>query len=67
MTNNYLLFSEVLPNLSDPEITWLKEQLQQVFDIHGQQYREKEIPAGLDPDRAEWSGCRAFLDMVRLF
>jgi hypothetical protein len=64
MANNYLLFSEVLPHLTDSQIAWLQEQLQQIYVIQGRQYLEEEVPAELDADQAEWSGCRAFLDMA---
>ena len=30
MADNYLQFSEVIPNLTEPEEAWLKEQLQTV-------------------------------------
>jgi hypothetical protein len=64
MANNYLQFSEVVPHLTDKEIDWLKEQLQRIYVFQGRQYSEDELPAQLNPDSADWAGCRAYLDML---
>lgn len=63
MANSYLEFSEVIPNLTDTEITWLRQQLEIVYVFDGIEYGEDKVPEQLDPADAQWTGCRAFRDM----
>ncbi len=63
MSNNYLEFSEVLPNLTPDEEAWLKEQLQTVHVFGDRQYTEEELPEGLDTTGADWFGIRAWADL----
>ena len=63
MANNYLEFSEVLPHLTDEEQRWLEHQLETVCVFDGREYAENEVPDDLDPDNAEWRGCRVYRDL----
>jgi hypothetical protein len=63
MANSYLEFSEVIPNLTDAEITWLRQQLEIVYAFGGTEYEEDKVREQLDPSDAQWTGCRAFRDM----
>ena len=47
MADNYLEFSEVLANLTEPEEAWLKEQLQPVRVFGDNEYPEDAVPAEL--------------------
>ena len=63
MSNNHLEFSEVIPQLSDREACWLQDQLQVVYVFGDKEYADNEVPDDLEPDDAEWIGCRAYRDM----
>jgi hypothetical protein len=56
MADNYLLFSEVLPNLTASEEAWLKEQLQKVCVFGDATYAEDAVPADLAEREPDWSG-----------
>ena len=68
MANNYLQFSEVLPNLKPAEEGWLKRQLEQVYVLDGKEFSPAEIIAqdldsGPDPAVPDFVGCRVFRDL----
>ena len=63
MANNYLQFSEVIPQLTTQEADWLRGQLEVVCVFGEHQYAEDKLPRGLNRDEADWIGCRAYRDM----
>jgi len=63
MANNYLQFSEVLPQLTDDEETWLRQKLEHVFVFGEREYAKDELPEGLNADDADWSGIRAWRNL----
>ena len=63
MADYYLQFSEVLTHLNINEETWLQQQLQRVYLFGDREYTEDELPEGLDPEDADWSGIRACRDL----
>ena len=63
MADNYLNFSEVIPQLSEQEAQWLQDQLQVVYVFGDREYAESEVPEDLDPHKADWIGCRAYRDL----
>lgn len=62
MANSYLKFSEVIPRLNAEEEAWLREQLQVVYVFDGVEYAEENLPGDLDPENADYYGCRAWRD-----
>ena len=56
-------FSEVIPRLTPEEEQWLREQLEVVYVFGGKEYREAELPEEMNPDQAQFRGCRAFRDL----
>jgi hypothetical protein len=66
MANQYLEFSEVLPNLTSEEEAWLNEQLEIVHVFGDQQYTSAELPEGLDAMKSDWCGIRAWHDLEEL-
>jgi hypothetical protein len=63
MANSYLEFSEVIPHLTDAEITWLRQQLEIVYVFGSTECELDKVPERLDPSDAQWTGCRAYRDM----
>ncbi len=63
MANQYLEFSEVLPNLTAEEETWLKEQLETIHVFGDKEYTEDMLPKEFDAEKSDWSGVRAWYDM----
>jgi hypothetical protein len=72
LADNYLQFSEVIPNLMAPEEEWLKRQLEGIAVVDGVEYPyelgdcqvavgdgDKTVPV----DAAEFAGSRAYRDM----
>ena len=47
MADNYLQFSEVIANLSEPEEAWLKDQLQPIRVFGDKEHPEDAVPAEL--------------------
>ena len=64
MANNYLQFSEVIPQLTTQEADWLRRQLEIVCVFGKHEHPEDKLPPGLDRDKADWIGCRAYRDML---
>ena len=64
MANNYLQFSEVIPQLTTQEADWLRGQLEVVCVFGEHEHPEDKLPPGLDRDKADWIGCRAYRDML---
>ena len=64
MANNYLQFSEVIPQLTTQEADWLRAQLEVVCVFGEHEHPEDKLPPGLDRDKADWIGCRAYRDML---
>ena len=58
MADNYLQFSEVLAELTEPEEAWLKEQLQPIRVFGDKEYPEDAVPAELADTDADWTGVR---------
>ena len=61
MADNYLLFSEVMANLSAEEEVWLKSQLQWIA-VRGDQEIEIEAPDDQAAKGADWAGPRFLRD-----
>jgi hypothetical protein len=62
MANNYLTFSEVIPQLTAEEEAWLEHQLEMVSVFGDREFTEDEkLPD--DVEGNEWCGCRAYRDM----
>ena len=64
MANNYLQFSEVIPQLTTQEADWLRAQLEVVCVFGEHEHPEDKLPPGLNRDKADWIGCRAYRDML---
>jgi len=62
MADNDLEFSEVIPNLTEPEEAWLKEQLQTIRVFGNNEYAEDAVPAELADMEPDWSGIRFLRD-----
>ena len=62
MADYYLEFSQVLPHLSNEEFDWLTQQLEVVHVLDSREFAADRMPAGLDPEQAEWSGYRFHRD-----
>jgi hypothetical protein len=62
VADNYLEFSEVIANLTEPEEAWLKEQLQPIHVFGDKEYPEDAVPAGLADKDADWTGVRFLRD-----
>ena len=58
MADNFTEFSEVVPNLSDQEWSWLKSQFEMIAVIDGREHPIDEIPVELSAQTPEWRGCR---------
>lgn len=58
MADNYLEFSQVVPNLTELEETWLKEQLQTIRVFGEKEYAEDAVPAELADKEPDWKGVR---------
>ena len=63
MADNYIQFSEVIPELTAEEEGWLKDQLEIVYIVDGKEYTEDTVPGDHYSDVANWVGCRALRDM----
>ena len=64
MANNYLQFSEVIPQLTTQEADWLRGQLEVVCVFGEHEHPEDKLPSGMNRDEADWIGCRAYRDML---
>lgn len=62
MADNYVLFSEVIANLTEEEEAWLKEQLQPIRVFGGKEYAEDAVPAELADTSSDWEGVRFLRD-----
>lgn len=62
MANYYTEFSEVVPNLSDDEIGWLKHLTETIYVYGEEEYSAETLPDGVDSDNADWHGMRALSD-----
>jgi hypothetical protein len=60
MADNFLLFSEVTPQLSQEEYAWFHDQLQTVYIVDGEELTDRK---GVDEDQVEWTGARAYRDL----
>jgi hypothetical protein len=63
MADNYLDFSEVIPDLSPEEKDWLRGELQTVRVFGDREYADDQSPDELDPSEADWIGCRVYRDV----
>jgi len=65
MSNTHVLFSEVLPNLTEQEIAWLSEQLQIVFMYdNGEICLPSAVPESLTDTPPAWVGPRFLTDVA---
>ena len=62
MADNYLEFSEVIANLTEPEEAWLKEQLHPIHVFGDKEYSEDAVAAELADTDADWTGVRFLRD-----
>ncbi len=62
MADNYLEFSEVLPQLTEAEIAWLRYQLQPVVMVNDQEHLLGSLPVEIDENQATWRGPRFLRD-----
>ena len=58
MANNYTQISEVVGDLTDAEMCWLKGPLEIICVIDGKADPTDELPAGRQNKRPEWRDCR---------
>jgi hypothetical protein len=63
VANNFVQFSEVIPQLRPDEEQWLRHQLEIVSVVDDKEFADGDEPEDDDPDDAEFRGCRAFRDM----
>jgi hypothetical protein len=70
VADNYLTFSEVIPNLTAEQEEWLKQQLEGIAVVEGKEYRYEHgddlINVGskeVATQKAEFAGCRAYRDL----
>lgn len=71
MADNWLQFSEVIPNLTAEQEEWLKHPLEGIAVVDGKEYPyelgDDEVKVGrkkLAAKKAEFAGCRAYRDMT---
>ena len=62
MADNYLEFSEVIPNLTKAEEAWLNDQLQTISIFGDQEYPEDAVPPELAGTKPDWNGVRFLRD-----
>ena len=62
MADNYLEFSEIVANLTEPEEAWLEEQLQPIRVFGDKEFAEDTLPAELADTEPDWSGIRFLRD-----
>jgi hypothetical protein len=62
VADNYLEFSEVIANLTEPEEAWLKEQLQTIRVFGDKEYPEDAVSSELACKNADWIGIRFLRD-----
>jgi hypothetical protein len=62
MADNFLEFSEVVKDLTEPEEAWLKEQLQPIRFFGDREYPEDAVPAELTDTEPDWAGVRFLRD-----
>ena len=62
MADNYLEFSEIIPNLTELEEAWLKEQLEPICVFGDKEYAEDAVPTELADAEADWAGVRFLRD-----
>ena len=58
MAEQYVQFSEVIIDLTEPEEAWLKEQMQVVYVFGDKEYLEHAVPTELADTDADWIGPR---------
>jgi hypothetical protein len=70
VADNWLQFSEVIPNLTAEQEEWLNHQLEGIAIVDGKEYPnelgEEKIKVGrkkIAANKAEFAGCRAYRDM----
>ncbi len=56
MADNYVEFSEVLPQLTDAEIAWLRDQLQSIVVVNDREHLVGSLPAEVEEKQATWRG-----------
>ena len=64
MANNFLQFSEVIPQLTTTDADCLRGQLEVVCVFGEHEHPEDKLPPGLNRDKADWIGCRAYRDLL---
>ncbi len=64
MADNYVEFSQVIPQLTEEEADWLRQQLEVVYVFGDREYAEDALPDDLNREDADWVGCRAYRDMA---
>jgi hypothetical protein len=62
VAENYLDFSEIIANLSEPEEAYLKKQLQSIRVYGAKEYPEDAVPAELADTEPDWAGVRFLQD-----
>ena len=65
MSNSYTLFCAELPDLSEEEVVWFRQQLEIVYVYGGVELTADTLPDGEDPDwpvNAAYAGPRFFHD-----
>ena len=62
MADNYLEFSEVIPQLASDEAAWLDDQLRSIAVIDAVVYRLDEVPDELDAQKATYRGPKFLLN-----
>ncbi len=63
MANYFTQFSEVIPLLKPHEEAWLRDQLQLIHVVDGQEYPSGNVPPHLASREPDWQGCRFLRDI----
>lgn len=63
MADYFMEFSQVLPNLTDDELDWLRRQLEIVHVFGAQEFIATNLPPDLDLAQADWSAYRIYRPM----
>ena len=66
MANDYLQFSEVIPNLTPAEENLARRQLEHIYIFGDQEFGDECVPKDLDPADADWNGIRAWRNRVEI-
>src|SRR5659263_42715 len=58
MNPKFVLFSEVISQLTPDEDKWLRHEFELVYEFDGKIYTESEVPDDLDAEYPDWHSYR---------